>query len=129
MTADVATPSLGASDSTAHPTTVQIVITSQRRIDTPVGLSGTTSFDTWVSILDTTFNQYVSSAQDSCDVSVTDIGASASVAYAESFVVNVTVPQGRTFTFTSFARVAPNVGSVGNIVLTTTDMDMKVSVI
>lgn len=112
-------------NSTASNVSVVVSLSSVRTVKTPLKLSGTTDVRGWVSILNVTKNQLVSSSQDWNGPDVAGMSANKTVTYSEYDNVTVVVPPGQTYVFRSYTRVYPKVGSVGLITLKTTNFTME----
>lgn len=116
-------------NASAGTVTLQIATSGARTIQAPKDLAGTTFYQSSVRVLDQTANQFIDAPISSCANLIENLAGGSSASEREVILVNVDVPAGHTVTVTPLGLVAPNVGSIGHMVLTTTDFDMSVTAI
>jgi hypothetical protein len=114
-------------NNTAATTRLQVSLSAQRHIEAPAGMVGTTDLLLSISVVDESLNQLVPTSGDGCPPAVDDMPAGTAATVSESHRFNLTVLPGHTIHITSLASVAPSVGSVGDVVLTTSSLDFSVS--
>ncbi len=115
-------------NNTGLPFPIEVSVFSARKLQTPSGMVGTTNLRTFIAILNETDSLGVSSQQDWMPELITAQAAGVTTGWVrESVSFEVVIPAGKTFTFTPYSRVAPNVGSTGSVVLTTQAFSMRLT--
>jgi hypothetical protein len=114
-------------NSTQSTVRLQVSLAAARTIETPAGMVGTTDVLLGMSVVDETLNQLVQTSGDGCRPAVDDMPAGETANLTEQHRFNIDVLPGHRITISSIASVAKNVGSIGDILINTTNLDFSVS--
>jgi len=108
---------------------IEVSVTGGRAFTTPSGLVGAADLFSWVSISNVTDGLSVASTQDYMPIQIEAQGPSDQGFYLESTVCVISIPNGKQYSFTPFARALIDAGSTGNVVLKTDAYTMRITVI
>lgn len=108
--------------------TVEVTVTSARKLTTPAGLVGAVNLNCTLSILNVTDSIGVTSLVDWLPELISAVPAGVTSAWArEALAFSVVIPAGKTYRFTPRSRVFPQPGSTGITTVITRAFCMRVT--